>query len=60
MCSHRVEKRDSKPEVHYTLPVPTIANCYELLNNLNQPTNTTLNQRLEVNRRLKTGKSRPR
>jgi hypothetical protein len=43
--SHR--KRDSKP-VHYTLPVPTISNRYELLNNLNQPMNTTLNQRLEV------------
>jgi hypothetical protein len=46
------QKRDSKPKVNYTLPIPTIANRYELLNNLNQPTNTTLNQRLEV--KLKT------
>jgi hypothetical protein len=41
-------KRDSKPEVHYTLPIPTIANRCELLINVNQPANTTLNQRLEV------------
>jgi hypothetical protein len=43
----------SKPEVQYTFPIPTIANRYELLNNLNQPTNTTLNQKLDV--KLKTG-----
>jgi hypothetical protein len=42
------QKRDSKPEVQYTLPIPTIAKHYELLNNLNQPTNTALNQKLEV------------
>jgi hypothetical protein len=33
-------KRDSKPEVHYTLQIPNIANHYELLNNLNQLMNT--------------------
>jgi ATP phosphoribosyltransferase len=37
------QKRDSKPQVQYTLPVPTIANHYELLNNINQPMNTKLN-----------------
>jgi hypothetical protein len=45
-------KRDRKPQVQYTLPIPTIANRYELLNNLNQLTNTTLTRRLDV--KLKT------
>jgi hypothetical protein len=41
-------KRDSTPQIQYTLPIPTVANRYELLNNFNQQMNTTLNQRLEV------------
>jgi hypothetical protein len=47
------QKRGSKPEVHYTLPIPTIANRYELLNNLNQPKNTTHNHRAEVKSKTK-------
>jgi hypothetical protein len=55
-------KRDSKPQVKYILPVPTIGNRCELLNNLNQPTNTSLNRRLEVkpkteDRKIKTIKT---
>jgi hypothetical protein len=52
------QKRVSKLEVQYTLPIPTIANCYELLNNLNQLTNTTLNQKLEVKQKTEVKKIR--
>jgi hypothetical protein len=40
-------KREKKSEEIYTQPIPTIVNRYELLNHLKQPTNITLNQRLE-------------
>jgi hypothetical protein len=40
-------KRDGKPEVKCALPIPTIANRCELLNNLNQPTSNTVENTLD-------------
>jgi hypothetical protein len=41
-------KKDGKPNVINTQPIPTAVNRYEILDNLNQPKNISLNQRLEV------------
>jgi hypothetical protein len=41
------QKRYRKPDINHTQPVPTTVNCYELLNNLKEPTNITLYQRVE-------------
>jgi hypothetical protein len=55
-CTTSRRKRDSKPEVNSTHPV----NRYELLNNLNQLTTTTQNQRLDVKSKTEDRKIRPR